>query len=391
MAGTMNPASSPSSRGGSDGSTSSYQYPFAAAPDVIRSNQKDAYFQAVILEHLSGILRRIYGARFVHNYASEAHTFADLLYLGLTTFIGNRTLGEEYCDIVQVEDDTLRLPSVRRRTGYILTTILLPYSLSRLLPAFRRRIRQKLGSNLRRLACQHADPKSKQAQPTTAYRVQSYVLANLDTITSPSPVYAISLATFYFSGAYYQLGKRLWGLRYIFTKRLQPGEQRVGYEVLGVLLVLQMTVQGWLHLRDTVRNEAPDFAQMGQIPGPIAGSAMLDGGVEVSLDPSLYASNNAPLPIEQNSKTTDSIGVMAHTPRLSRPRYTLHDTETMQWIHGRQQRKCTLCLEEMRDPSATTCGHIFCWTCIGDWCREKPECPLCRQTSLPQHILPLRG
>jgi peroxin-10 len=387
----VNPASSSSPGGGSGDSTSSYQYPFAAAPDVIRSNQKDAYFQAVILEHLSGILRRIYGARFVHNYASETHTFADLLYLGLTTFIGNRTLGEEYCDIVQVEDDALRLPSVRRRAGYILTTILLPYSLGRLLPAFRRRIRQKLESNLRRLARQHNDPKSKQAQPATAYRVQSYILANLDTITSPSPIYAISLATFYFSGAYYHLGKRLWGLRYIFTKHLQPGEQRVGYEVLGVLLVLQMTVQGWLHLRDTVRNDAPDFAHLGQIPGPITGSAMLDGGVELSLDPSLSASNNPLLPVEQISKTADSIGLMTHTPRLSRPRYNLHDAETMQWIHGRQQRKCTLCLEEMRDPSATTCGHIFCWTCIGDWCREKPECPLCRQTSLPQHILPLRG
>jgi peroxin-10 len=63
----------------------------------------------------------------------------------------------------------------------------------------------------------------------------------------------------------------------------------------------------------------------------------------------------------------------------------------MDWIKGQQQRKCTLCLEELKDPAATQCGHVFCWTCIGDWVREKPECPLCRRAAMAQHILPLRS
>src|SRR5579871_1362549 len=98
-------------------SQSSYSYPFATSPDIIRSNQKDAYFQGVLLEQLSTILRKLYGARFAHTYVSETRTLADLLYLGLTTLVGNQTLGEEYCDIVQAEEDTLRLPSVYRRSG----------------------------------------------------------------------------------------------------------------------------------------------------------------------------------------------------------------------------------------------------------------------------------
>src|SRR5438552_19008747 len=97
----------------------SFNYPFAASPDIIRSQLKDSCFQGQLLSHLSDILRRLYGARFAHNYTAEARTFCDLLYFGLTTFIGNRTLGEEYCDIIQIEGDTLRLPAITRRAAYI--------------------------------------------------------------------------------------------------------------------------------------------------------------------------------------------------------------------------------------------------------------------------------
>ncbi|KAF1987775.1 peroxisome biosynthesis protein-like protein [Aulographum hederae CBS 113979] len=368
--------------------SASYNYPFAASPDIIRSNQKDAYFQGVLLEQLSSVLRKLYGARFAHTYTSEARTFTELLYLGLTTGIGNRTLGEEYCDIVQVEDDTLRLPPISRRAGYILTTILLPYSLNRILPILRRRVRAKLEANQRKALRKGGAG----AKPTTSTRLQAYILANLDTITSPSPLYAVSLAVFYFTGAYYHLGKRLWGLRYIFTRRVEESEQRVGYEVLGVLLVLQMAVQSWLHIQTTLpSSNTQTIANAGALAG---GSAVLDHGVEVSLDPNAYSSNNALL-FESGGAagggSKDNLEKITHTPAITEPRYNLKDDETMQWINGRQQRKCTLCLEELKDPSVTTCGHVFCWTCIGDWCREKPECPLCRQMSLVQHILPLRG
>ena len=368
-----------------------YQYSFAASPDIIRSHQKDAYFTGHLVEQLSTILRNLYGARFAHTYNSEARVFSELLYLGLTTFVGNRTLGEEYCDIVQVEDDTLRLPSIQRRAGYIFSSVLVPYGLARILPGFRRKVRAKLEATLKK-SMQRSNANSSMSQ------MQSYMLANLDTITSPSPVYAVSLAVFYFSGAYYQLGKRIWRLRYIFTRKVEPSEQRAGYEVLGVLLVLQLTVQAWLHLRSTVASNAISTSHAANASvgtGNPAGRAIIDGGVEVSLDPNAYSSNNAVLldsaGVSSPEVSREGLEKITHTHALKQPRYSLKNKEVMRWMSTRQQRKCTLCLEEMEDPSVTTCGHVFCWTCISDWCREKPECPLCRQMSLVQHILPLRS
>ena len=367
--------------------TNGYQYPFAAAPDIIRSNQKDTYFQGILLENLSNILRKLYGARFSHNYTSEARTFTELLYLACTTLLGNRTLGEEYCDVIQVEEDSLQFPSIYRRAGYILSTVLLPYVISKTLPRFRNRIRLKLESNLQR---------NKQKEDYTSSlpfskRLQTYLLSNLSTLTSLSPFYAIGLSLFYFSGAYYHISKRVLGLRYVFTKRLEPSEQRIGYEVLGVLLVLQMTVQGWLHFHSTIRSTQPSLANAAAITG---GAAVIDGGVELSLDPHTHGNTNDLLLEEDlfpSGVREERVEHNTHTPVLARPRYELKDMGNLEWIDGTQQRKCTLCLEELKDPSVTTCGHVFCWSCIADWIREKPECPLCRQAILSQHVLPLRG
>ena len=354
---------------------SSYTYPHASSPDIIRSNQKDTYISSQLHTQLSSLLRRFYGSRFTHNYDTEARTLTELLYLGLTTLIGNRTLGEEYCDLHQVEAGTGKLPAVGRRAGYILSAVLLPYGLGRLLPALRVRLRGRLERNL-----------ASMLKDGTRYRMQAYLLEHLGMITSTSPVYALTLAVFYFSGSYYHLSKRIFGLRYIFSKKLAPNEQRVGYEVLGVLLVLQMTVQAYLHVQNTISSKLPT-------EGP---SAVLDDGVEIG--PNQQQSLNSKGQNESGvvSNSTDSrtrIAFSTHTQLLpiEKARYNLSNPSTLAWLQPEQQRKCTLCLEPMRDPSVTTCGHFFCWTCILDWVHEKPECPLCRQGVLGQHILPLRG
>ncbi|EON65790.1 hypothetical protein W97_05029 [Coniosporium apollinis CBS 100218] len=386
---------------------STHTYPFATSPDIIRTHQKDAYFAGTLSTSLSSLLRSALGARFAHAHATDARTAAELLYLALTTGVGNRTLGEEYCDVVLIEGETGRLAGVGRRAGYILGSVLVPYGLGRVLPAFRRRVRETLEARLREPPKQKGSQQQRTARlRSLKRRLMAYILANLDTITSPAPIYAASLATFYFTGAYYHLSKRLLRLRYIFTRRVEPGDQRVGYEVLGVLLVLQLGVQAWLHLQEGVRSGVESGmggqAEAGAGAGAAAanaeavagGTAVLDHGVEVSLNPNDYAANNALLLSESpptHHHPASELQRLTHTPASPLPRYDLANPATMQWINGKQARKCTLCLEPMRDPGVTTCGHVFCWGCIRDWVAERPECPLCRGVVLAQHVLPLRG
>ncbi|MCJ1309934.1 peroxisome biogenesis factor 10 [Agyrium rufum] len=364
-----------------------FPFPFAEAPDIIRTNQKDSYFQSVLLDQFSSILRRLYGARFVHQYNPEARTFTELLYLALTTLIGNRTLGEEYCDVYQVEGDFLRLPAIARRAGYIMTSVLLPYLLTKILPDLRSGARRLLERSLFKTAKEYAS-----SPKPLSYGLRQYILENLNAITSPTPIYAISLAIFYFTGAYYHLSKRVFKLRYIFLRKIPESDQRVGYEVLGFLLALQMGVQTYLHMSNIIRVE--DQPSIGNSQSLAGDSAILDGGIEIGLDSYdqslreeiLY--ENAAIP---NHGPQSALEKRTHTAFLDKPRYDLSDDTAFGWIDGQQQRKCTLCLEPMKDPSATTCGHVFCWSCIADWIKEKAECPLCRQAIMSQHVLPLRG
>ncbi|AEO53205.1 hypothetical protein MYCTH_2294231 [Thermothelomyces thermophilus ATCC 42464] len=435
-------------------------YPYAAAPDIIRAHQKDAYFQGVLANRLSDLHRRLRGARSAHAWAAETRTFAAALYLCLTTLLGNRTLGEEYCDLVQVEEAPSKLfasssskaaddhiyenglggggdggpllPSLPRRAGYILTAIVLPHLASRALPSVRSAIRKRLQSRLATLSRRRQQTGTKSGSGRggrgggggiTEYRVLRYLLTHLTPLTSGAHFRAATLAVFYFTGAYYELSKWVWGLRYVFTTRAgrvvdddhnrhhhspQHGGGnggRAGYEVLGVLLVVQMAVRAWLHVREQLSS--------GSVAGG-GGEEEEDGedgfrertafgpgtNVDVSLDEHAFTSNNELLGGggggggSSSQRSLGEIGAMAHTPVLKagRARYDLGTSDkVMGWIKGAQQRKCTLCLEELKDPAATQCGHVFCWACIGDWVREKPECPLCRREAMVQHILPLRA
>ncbi|KAJ1930331.1 peroxisome biogenesis factor 10 [Tieghemiomyces parasiticus] len=189
------------------------RWDYGSQPDIIRSNQKDLHYQNVTHDTIKSAIQQHLGIRFVVRNQKAIQLVSKLIYYTTTTIQGAQTLGEEYCSIMQVDRHSMTYPTLLRRTVLVLFNTFGADLLTRTV--------RRMHVHFRELA---------QTKEWCDVLAENFT--------------AVHLMIFYFVGSYYDVSKRLTGIRYqISTRKIGPYEIRGGYEILGVLLAIQLVVK----------------------------------------------------------------------------------------------------------------------------------------------------
>ncbi|KAJ3802597.1 Pex12 amino terminal region-domain-containing protein [Lentinula aff. detonsa] len=313
-------------------------FPVAQQAQIIRAHQRDLYHVSLLREQAENTARAWLGTRRLTRWDKELELLVKLLYYGLTTGRATQTLGEEYTDIWQYS--TTIPPSRLTRAALVLLPSLPAYILSRFV-------------NM-------ANISARNPRLATILRTLPFLLESLT---------EINLAVFYIRGIYYDISKRLLGVRHISSLPKNPHIRPPSYSLLGVLIAVRLIYRLISFLQSRTSNSALEEKGKRTARDTANRETYLDDRPVSQMLNIIDPESEPAKPAEQDVRTMLDVASLSPAVRAS--------------------RTCTLCLEERTDSCSTECGHLFCWSCIVGWGREKAECPLCRQSLNPTRLLPI--
>ncbi|CCE62192.1 hypothetical protein TPHA_0C00350 [Tetrapisispora phaffii CBS 4417] len=277
-------------------------------------------------------------------YPKEIVTAAKVLYFFFTTLLNKRTLGEEFTDLRYINRSGKSFVQRYKKLIFVVSYIVGPYLLTNIWNIFNKRLKRDSSNNIN---------SEEEMQNHIRYRDM------LDNIVN------IHLLIFYLQGSYYDITKRILGMRYITGHTISKQEKELretttkGYKLLGYLLLFQNVSSTY----STLKNVLNSF----------------------KFTSSIHNEKHVSKPLNlSETKLTKNITDEYHQNHIR-----LSDETQFKFIPS-ESRDCALCLSKITDPSVGPCGHIFCWDCIVDWCRERPECPFCRKKCEIQQIIALK-
>jgi len=326
----------------------SRSFPPATQPQIVRAQQKDWLHVTTLREQVEIVFRAWLGTRWITRWAAEAELFTQITYHTLTSVLHAQTLGEEYVDTWQYSAYTRTMPSVRLRAGLVLLSTLPQYLISRL--------RLRLAG------------RGRLAHALSLLPAMTEVLVD------------INLAAFYLFGRYYDIAHRVFRIRKISSIPENPNNPAPSYSLLGVLLSLRLLHRLYTFLQAWTQ---PVTANTEDI---------------VDMDSTQKSQSTVARPLDQVYIDGQPVSALMATAKLvevsdvqadpDNDPHTYLDVSSLTAAE-RAGRKCPLCLEERTGSTVTECGHVYCWTCIVGWGREKAECPLCRQSLALNKLIPI--
>ncbi|KAI5897543.1 uncharacterized protein SCHCODRAFT_02609602 [Schizophyllum commune H4-8] len=310
-------------------------FPPAQQAQIIRANQRDLYHVALLREQTENVTRSWLGNRFILRWEKELELLVKLAYFGLTSGRATQTLGEEYTDIWAESAGSVPPPTPIRALSVLLPS-LPPYLLAKASAHWRS------NTLLRRI------------------------------VTSLEVLNEVNLAIFYIwgRGGYYDLWKRLLRVTHISSIPENPHIRPPSYSLLGVVIGMRLIYRAISALRARrVASLEAASNEKGKQRQTVSNDCFLDDRSVTEI-------------VAKQPSEDDEL------PRPDEDECTALDLSAIP-DDLRASRNCTLCLEERVNSTVTECGHLFCWSCIVGWGREKNECPLCRQSLSLTKLLPV--
>lgn len=197
----------------------------AGSAEIIRSHQKDELYRSYLRSSVGDVILRIAGPLRWIQWRKELDTISDVLYFALTTLGGYQTIGEEYVNIIMVDETKRALPSKWRRTLMIFLQVCIPYILNVLMDKLERRL-------------QSTDPLPLYITETEREKLLQYIPVLRQAVNF---IHRLHLSIFYIRGVFYHLSKHFTGIHYVryMSKQTNTALSKP-FRLLGYLALSQL-------------------------------------------------------------------------------------------------------------------------------------------------------